>query len=99
MVVGLSAYVCDFNVRVSARLDCERAEKLQRLQSLTGRSASDVVRRALDLMYAREVTHAREKLDTLLSSEFIGCADGPEDLADHHKGYLTQDLNTKQGTR
>lgn len=91
--------VCDSNVRVNARLDDERTEKLRQLQSLTGQSASDVLKRALDLMYARQVTHAREKLDALLSSDFIGCADGPEDLADHYKDYLTRDLNAKHGAR
>lgn len=86
-------------MRVNARLDNERTEKLKQLQSLTGQSASDVVKRALDLMYARQIAHARGKLGALLSSDFIGCADGPEDLAGQYKEYLTRDLNAKHGAR
>lgn len=84
-------------MRVNVRLNDERTDKLRKLQSLTGQSASDVLRRALDLMYARQVAHARDKLDALLSSDFIGCADGPEDLAGQYKEYLTRDLNAKHG--
>jgi len=97
--VGVLAKVCGPKVRVNARLDDERAEKLKQLQSLTGQSASDVLKRALDLMYARQVASARKKLDALLSSDFIGCADGPEDLANQYKDYLTRDLNAKHGAR
>ena len=86
-------------MRVNARLDDERTEKLKQLQSLTGRSASDVLKRALDLLYAQQTSHARDRLDALLSSDFIGCADGPEDLADRYKDYLTRDLNAKHGAR
>ncbi len=86
-------------MRVNARLDDARTEKLKQLQSLTGQSASDVLKRALDLLYARQVSDTRDKLDALLSSDFIGCADGPEDLADHYKDYLTRDLNAKHGAR
>ena len=86
-------------MRVNARLDDKRAEKLKQLQSLTGQSASDVLKRALDLMYARQVADASDKLDALLSSDFIGCANGPEDLADQYKDHLARDLNAKHGTR
>ena len=85
-------------MRVSAMLDEERAKKLKQLQSLMGQSASDVLKRALDLVYAQnvgaeaassaETAHARDKLDALLSSDFIGCAAGPGELADQYKDYL-----------
>ena len=79
-------------------LDEERAKKLKQLQSLTGQSTSDVLKRALDLLFAQhvgggavssaETAVARDKLDALLSSDFIGCAAGPDDLADRYKDYL-----------
>lgn len=84
-------------MRVS--LDDERTEKLKQLQSLTGQSASDVLKRAIDLMYARQAARARGRLDALLSSDFVGCAEGPEDLADQYKDYLTRDCNAKHGAR
>ena len=86
-------------MRVSVRLDDERAEKLRQLQSLMSRSASDVLKRALDLMYTRQIAHTRDKLDALLASDFIGCADGPEDLAGQYKHYLTRGMNAKHGAR
>lgn len=85
-------------MRVSAVLDEERAKKLKQLQSLTGQSTSDVLKRALDLFCAQhvrggavssaEIAHAGDKLKALLSSDFIGCAAGPDDLADQYKDYL-----------
>ena len=90
---------CGFTVRVNARLDDERTEKLKQLQSLTGQSASDVLKFALDLLYAQQTSHAQDKLDALLSSDFIGCADGPEEFAGRYKDYLTRDLNVKHGAR
>lgn len=78
----------DNHMRVSARLDEERAKKLKQLQSLKGESASDVLNHAVDLLYAQRTVGARDKLKALLSSDFIGCTSGPEDLADRYKDYL-----------
>lgn len=39
-----------------------------------------------------------EGIDALLSSDFVGCAEGPEDLASRYKWYLTQDLEEKHDT-
>lgn len=38
-------------MRINAILDDERAEKLRQLQSLTRLSASEIVKRAIDLLY------------------------------------------------
>jgi len=84
-------------MRVNARLDDERAEKLRRIQASTGLSASDVLKHALDLMHERQLARTGERLDALLSSDFIGCADGPSDLADEYKHYLAHGLASKHG--
>ena len=73
---------------VSAMFDEAGAKKLKHLQSLTGQSASDVLKRAVDLLYAQKAVHARDKVEAILTSDFIGCAVGPEDLADQYKDYL-----------
>lgn len=85
-------------MRVNARLDDERAEKLKQLQSLTRLSTSEIVKCAIDLLHRQQVRRSRERLDALLSSNFVGCAEGPEDLADRYKQYLTQDLEDKHGS-
>ena len=84
-------------VRINARLDDERAEKLRQLQSGTQLSASELVKRAIDLLYRHQKERSREKLDALLSSDFVGCAEGPEDLASRYKQYLAEALDHKHG--
>lgn len=84
-------------MRINARLDDDRVEKLKQLQSLTRLSASEIVKRAIDLLYRQQAGRPREKLNALLSSDFVGCAEGPEDLATRYKHYLTRDLENKRG--
>ena len=84
-------------MRINARLDDARAEKLKQLQSLTRLGVSEIVKRAIDLLHRQQAGRSREKLNALLSSDFIGCAEGPEDLASQYKQYLTQDLEDKHG--
>ena len=84
-------------MRVNARLDDERAEKLRQLQSLTRLSAREIVKRAIDLLHRHQSGRSRDKLDALLSSDFVGCATGPADLASQYKRYLTRDLEDKHG--
>jgi len=86
-------------MRINARLDDERAEKLRQLQALTRFSASEIVKRAIDLLHRQQLGQSRARLDALLSSDFVGCVEGPEDLADRYKQYLTQSLEGKHGAR
>ena len=79
-------------MRINARLDDERAERLRQLQALTRLSTSEIVKRAIDLMYRQQAGRSRDKLDALLSSDFVGCAEGPADLASQYKRYLMRDL-------
>lgn len=84
-------------MRINARLDDDRVEKLKQLQSLTRLSASEIVKRAIDLLYRQQAGRSREKINALLLSDFVGCAEGPEDLATRYKHYLTRDLENKRG--
>jgi hypothetical protein len=86
-------------MRINARLDDDRAEKLKELQSLTRLSASEIVKQAIDLLHIKQIRRSRERLDALLASDFVGCAEGPEDLADRYKEYLTRDLGDKLDSR
>ena len=84
-------------MRINARLDEERAEKLRQLQALTRLGASEIVKRAIDLLHRQHADRSRRKLDALLSSDFVGCGEGPHDLASRYKRYLTRDLEHKHG--
>ena len=86
-------------MRINARLDDERAEKLRQIQSATRLSASEIVKRAIDVLHRQQSAQSRDKLDSLLSSDFVGCSDGPADLASRYKQYLSRDLEQKHGAR
>lgn len=84
-------------MRINARLDSERTEKLKQLQLQTHLSASEVVKRAIDLLHRQQADQYQERLDALLSSDFIGCAEGPTDLSTNYKQRLAESLETKHG--
>ncbi len=84
-------------MRINARLDDDRAEKLRQLQTSTRLGTSEIVRRAIDLLHRQRTENSRRKMDDLLSSDFVGCAEGPEDLASDYKRYLTESLEDKHG--
>ena len=86
-------------MRVNARLDEVRAAKLAELRALTGQSASGVLKHAIDCLHREQVAQARRQLDGLLSSDFVGCAEGPPDLGDSYKRHLTDSLAAKHGPR
>ena len=64
---------------------------------MTRLSASEIVKQAIDLLHRQHASRSRKKLDALLSSDFVGCAEGPEDLASRYKQYLTRELEHKHG--
>ena len=75
-------------MRINARLDDARAEKLKQLRALTRLGVSEIVKRAIDLLYRQQAGRSRDKLDALLSSDFVGCAEGPEDLASRYTSNI-----------
>ena len=85
-------------MKISVTLDDDRAQKLKQLQVSTRLGIGEIVNRGIDLLYGEQVERSRDKIDGLLSSDFVGCADGPEDLASDYKQYLTRSLDGKHGT-
>ena len=84
-------------MRINARLDDDRAEKLRQLRASTRLGTSEIVKRAIDLLHRQQELRSRAKIDDLLSSDFVGCAEGPEDLASNYKRYLRESLEDKHG--
>lgn len=64
-------------MRINARLDQARERKLREIQSATGLTTSEVVKQGLDLVHRECVREPKARLEALLSSGFVGCADGP----------------------
>ena len=85
-------------MKISVTLDDDRAQKLKQLRVSTRLGIGEIVNRGIDLLYGEQVERSRDKVDGLLSSDFVGCADGPEDLASDYKQYLTRSLDGKHGT-
>lgn len=58
-----------------------------RIESVSGRCA-----------WEESPERAREKISAFLSSGFVGCAEGPADLSERYKDYLTEGLERKHGS-
>ena len=86
-------------MRVNARLDEARAAKLRQLQASLRVGASEVVKRALDVLHKEQCEGGGARTQALLSSGFVGCAQGPEDLASGYKQHVVQALEGKHGAR
>ena len=71
-------------MRINARLDDDRAEKLRQLQTSTAaRYRRDRQARHRPVAPDSRRNDPGRKIDDLLSSDFVGCAEGPEDLAEN----------------
>ena len=79
-------------MRINARLDSEHSKKLEQLKKSRNLNVSDVVKQAIDLMHTQQNNELKIKLEALLTSDFIGCGQGPENLSENHKNYLEQSL-------
>jgi len=86
-------------MRINARLDDERASKLEYLRATTGQTLSDVVKEAIDHYYAEVSGAAVRASEVLARNGFIGCADGDEGLSADYKRLLSESLDAKHGHR
>lgn len=75
-------------MRINARLNDEYQEKLRLLQAQTGKSASEVVRDALDFYDDASRQHKQSKVAILKQTGFIGVAEGHADLSENYKRLL-----------
>lgn len=82
-------------MRVNARLDPVHEEKLETLCRRTGRSRTDVLRQAIDLLHAHEMAERGHAAEIMRAQSFIGCAEGDPDLASNYKSSLGESLQDK----
>ena len=82
-------------MRFNARLDKALAKVPSCLQALAGLGVSDVQKQAIDCLQRDHLANVQNGLDSLLSSEFIGCGEGPRDLASEYKQYFASDLSPR----
>lgn len=88
------------SIRINARLDEQSRQDLDYIREVTGQAVTDIVKRAL-AAYSDQLRHRTktgEKMHAILASDFVGCAEGPENLSTDYKDFLHQGLKEKHDT-
>lgn len=86
--------------RVNARLDPERTLKMRQLEEVNDLSTSDVMKKAIDVLYEQDVGSSRKSAHEILTeSGFIGMAADPEAAHPDYKEELRRILEAKHGHR
>ena len=83
-------------MRINARLDEETAEALKLIQDSTGLSTTEIVKQSLQF-YVNEIQQTKKKNHLAILEELAGIGEGPEDLSENYKQYLTVGLDEKHG--
>ena len=86
-------------MRINARLDETTENQLTYIRAATGASVTDIIKRSLNLYYRQIKAETGEGVRKLLKSDFVGCAEGPEDLSGDYKRYLQESLSAKHDHR
>jgi len=81
-------------MRINARLDKESEEKIESIKRATNKSVTDIIKESVDLYFTQLNLNAKKKNMELFKS-LSGIGEGPDDLSENYKKYLTQDLNKK----
>ena len=83
-------------MRITARIDDSYKQKLKAIQQATDLNTTEVIKKALDLLYEKTELSGKEKNQKLLEM-LAGTAEGPEDLSVNYKEYLYQGWKEKHG--
>ncbi|MCB1034523.1 MAG: CopG family transcriptional regulator [Acidobacteria bacterium] len=86
-------------MRISARLDEERTQKLEFLTEATHLGKSEILKAAIDVYYQQFAASRPNPAEVLRRTGFIGSGEGPSDLSSRYKELLTEDLAAKHGYR
>jgi hypothetical protein len=82
-------------IRINARLTGEDARRFRELQKREGLSSSDLLRDALRVYHASRTRPKANAMKLLSASGFIGGGEGPADLSERYKDYLSESLEQK----
>ena len=86
-------------MRINARLDEQSELDLLFIKEQTGETVSQIIKELLTEK-AEKLRIKRKpgsKMQALLQSDFVGCAEGPEDLSTNYKEYFYQGIKEKHG--
>ena len=79
-------------MRINARIEEEQAQKLEWIKQSEHLTTTQIVKQALDYYFEHKKLKHKSGLQQLLEIDLIGCCDGPEDLSENYKEYLTHSL-------
>ncbi|MGZ0020311.1 ribbon-helix-helix domain-containing protein [Nitrosomonas sp. wSCUT-2] len=85
-------------MRITIRIDDSYAQKIKVIQQKTQLKTTNIIRQAIDLMYEKVKSNAKEKNRELLA-KLAGIGHGPKDLSINYKKYLDQDWKEKHGIK
>jgi predicted transcriptional regulator len=86
-------------MRINARLDDSRSQKLDFLARTTRLSTSDIVKQALDVYYEQVRSRRPAPAAVLAETGFIGCGEASPELSDNYKEEARRLAATKHGHR
>jgi hypothetical protein len=86
-------------MRINARLDESRSQKLEFLARTTHQSTSEIVKQALDLYYEQVRSHRPLPAEVLKASGFVGCGEAAPDLSERYKEEVKKQVAAKHGHR
>ncbi|MGR9116784.1 MAG: hypothetical protein ACU85E_13545 [Gammaproteobacteria bacterium] len=97
----MTCHTEDLKMRVNARLDEKSEQDLRFIKQQTGESVTQIIKELLaekaDALRQKQKPGA--KMKALLESDFVGCAEGPEDGSVNYKKYIGEYLDEKLGHR
>ena len=96
-LVRIASRPADAAAEPAGRLDAEHTARLERLQSVFGMDASEIMSMGIDLVERQHADRCRDRLDAVLESGFVGSLhDAPSDLAENHRQYLAETLEMER---
>ena len=81
-------------MRITARIDDSYAHKLKAIQQVTNLNTTEIIKKALDLLYEKTELTGKEKNQILLD-KLAGIGHGPEDGSVNYKKYVAEYLDEK----
>lgn len=81
-------------MRITVRIDKDYEQKIKIIQQRTHLNTTDIIKRAIDLLYVKAELSAKEKNSRLLA-KLAGTGRGPEDGSVKYKHYVADYINEK----
>jgi hypothetical protein len=86
-------------MRINARLDESRSQKLEFLAHTTHLSTSEILKQALDLYYEQVRSRRPAPAEVLKATGFIGCGEAEPDLSERYKEEVKKRVAAKHDHR